>query len=278
MPLKNGKEFILIFDIETVPDTDAANNLLDSQYNSYDEKVKALKEYHLHITNGKNEFLRQLFHKVIAISSVIIQRIPNGGFEEDTYKFIKVGTFGNEDSSEEELINHFFSYIEEHTPMLVSFNGRTFDLPVLRYRAMKYHIQCPVFYTFGDSNFKKGGYTNRYNNNLHLDLLDALSDFGSSARIKLNEICSILNIPGKLGMDGSKVEENFLNGEIEKIRNYCETDVLNTWFVYLKYILNHGKIDIQNYLKLKEQTLDFLFKQNKNHLKEFYEAYKQLND
>ena len=267
------EKFILIFDIETVPDADASEFLLNEKFDSYESKVTAMKNYHLDITGGKNDFLRQPFHKVVAISAVVA-KFSEENYYHKNYSFIKVGSFGTSESSEEDLIREFFAYVENKTPRLVSFNGRTFDLPVLRYRAMKYQIPCPNFYNMT----QRGGYTDRYNNLLHLDLLDMLSDFGSSARIKLNEACSILNIPGKLGMDGSKVEECFLNGGVEDIRNYCESDVLNTWYLYLKTTLHRGNISLENYNEMVVDTLRYLKDQNKPHLTEFFEAYNELND
>ena len=33
----------------------------------------------------------------------------------------------------------------------------------------------------------------------------SFSDFGASARVKMNELCAAFNLPGKIGVDGSKV-------------------------------------------------------------------------
>ena len=64
--------------------------------------------------------------------------------------------------------------------------------------------------------------------------------------------------PGKLGMDGSKVWDAHRNGEIEAIRNYCETDVANTHLVFLRFQLMRGHLNLNEYeaeIKLVRETL-----------------------
>jgi len=45
--------------------------------------------------------------------------------------------------SEKELITSFVNRIAELNPQLVTFNGTSFDLPVLRYRAMMHAVAAP---------------------------------------------------------------------------------------------------------------------------------------
>ena len=51
-----------------------------------------------------------------------------------------------------------------------------------------------------------------------------------------------------MGMSGDKVWDCYRTGEIEAIRNYCETDVLNTYLVYLRYELIRGRLTETTYL------------------------------
>ncbi len=51
---------------------------------------------------------------------------------------------------------------------------------------------------------------------------------------RLDEVCVLLGLPGKLGVDGSLVEGMYEEGRIEEIRDDCELDVLNTYLVYLR--------------------------------------------
>ena len=74
-------------------------------------------------------------------------------------------------------------------------------------------------------------------------LCDALSSFSPAARATLNEISRIMGMPGKPdGIDGDQVEKYFREGKIKEIAEYCETDVLNTYRVWLRYELFRGRL------------------------------------
>lgn len=82
--------------------------------------------------------------------------------------------------SEKELIASFVDRIAELTPQLVTFNGSSFDLPVLRYRAMTHGIAAP--------GLSARPYFNRYTDDA-IDLCDVLSSFTSPAKSALHELC-----------------------------------------------------------------------------------------
>jgi hypothetical protein len=70
-------------------------------------------------------------------------------------------------------------------------------------------------------------------------------------------------------MAGSKVWENYLHGEIAGIRNYCETDVLNTYLVYLQFEYMRGNLAWDE-LMLRQQTLrNYLTEQQQEHFNQF---------
>ena len=230
----NAKYHVFVFDIETIPDVEAVKNLTGIQSDDVNELRKELTEYHIKISNG-NPFPRQPFHQVVAISFVNAEiQYRNNGTEKYILKEIRTG--GTEESSEKEIIKGCFFHLSKTKPRLVSFNGKTFDLPVLKYRAMKYDVSAPWLYRSGD---RWNNYNSKYCIDWHCDLLECFSDFGVSAKCKMNEICSILGIPGKLDVDGSQVIDLYDNNEIKKIRDYCETDVINTYLLYLIFQLYH---------------------------------------
>ena len=147
-----------------------------------------------------------------------------------TRDVFKVWSLGDPDASEAEIIRRFFDGIEKYTPDLVSWNGAGFDLPVLHYRALRQGVVAQRYWESGDADqaFRWNNYLNRYHTR-HLDLMDVLSGYQGRARISLQAAATLLGFPGKLGMSGDKVWEAWLEGGIEQIRNYCETDVLNTF-------------------------------------------------
>ncbi|MEK9672248.1 MAG: 3'-5' exonuclease [Rhodospirillaceae bacterium] len=221
---------LFVFDIETIPATDAVKNLTGFDGRGTQALREELTRYHLEITDGRNDFHRQPFHRVVAISFLEAEIDRTGGGE--TYILKELRSGGEANFDEKRLLQGFFTYFERIRPRLVSFNGRGFDLPVLKYRAMAHGVQAPLLH---DTSNKWENYTARYSTDWHCDLMEALSDFGASARIKLNEVCSILGLPGKFGVDGSNVAGMYDDGRIKEIRDYCETDVLNTYLVYLRY-------------------------------------------
>lgn len=261
---------LFVFDIETIPDTEAVFNLTGNNEKDHDKLREALDSYHLEITDGKNAFPRQPFHKVVAISflEAEIHRDASGK-EEFVLKELRSG--GKASSDEKELLEGFFSYVGKMKPRLVSFNGRSFDLPVLKYRAMKYGIQAAWLYKSGD---KWNSYSSRYSDDWHCDLLEVLSDFGASTRCKLHEVCAILGFPGKFGADGGSVMQLYDQGKLQDIRDYCETDVLNTYMVYLRYMLHNGTITKDSYNKSIGEILSFIRNnEEKKHLQDFFEAW-----
>lgn len=261
---------LFVFDIETVPDTDAVPNLTGFDDPDLSARRAELERYHLDITDGRNAFPRQPFHKVVAISFLSAELQSESG--EEAYLMQELRSGGEEGYGEKQLLQGFFAYLDRYRPRLVSFNGRGFDLPVLKYRAMVHGIPSSALHKLGT---KWDSYKSRYSDDWHCDLIEVLSDFGASARVKLNEVCSVMGFPGKFGVDGSKVADMFDAGQVKDIRDYCETDVLNTYLVYLRLQLhrailskeayNRAIADIVTYIETEQAT--------RPHLAAFLEAW-----
>lgn len=261
---------LFVFDIETVPDTDSAPNLTGVTDPDVAARRAAIEQYHLDITDGKNAFPRQPFHKVVAISFLEAEIERDGGQEAYILKDLRTG--GEAGYDEKQLLLGFFTYLERLRPRLVSFNGRTFDLPVLKYRAMVHGISAPWLHKSGD---KWNSYGYRYATDWHCDLLDVLSDFGASARVKLNEVCAAFGFPGKVGIDGSKVADLIDAGGIDAVRHYCETDVVNTYLTYLRWQLHAGTLSKTGYNAAISDIVSFIDaeKEKRPYLAEFMDAW-----
>ena len=148
------------------------------------------------------------------------------------------------------MISAFVERVGQLRPQLITFNGHRFDLPVLRYRAMVNRVSAaglqvrPYFHRFSED---------------ALDLCDALGSFSPGARVKLDELSKILGLPGKPeGVDGSRVEEMVLAGQNEEVARYCESDVLNTYRVWLIYELFRGSITVKELEWSEAQIRDFV--------------------
>ncbi|MBL1353389.1 MAG: 3'-5' exonuclease [Zetaproteobacteria bacterium] len=260
----------LVFDIETVADAESARRLLGSPDLSDIQARDALAKYFLDKTDGKNDFPRQPFHQVVAISYVHLLHERDAHGSQWILKRIASG--GVAESSEKELLEGFFHLIETRTPQLVSFNGRCFDMPVLKYRAMRHGLSCPRWFSAGD---RWNNYESRYSSVYHLDLLEVLSDYGASARCSMDEVAAVFEIPGKLEVAGSDVRGLFESGDISAIRHYCEMDVCSTLLIFLRWQLFQGILNDVAYAQLLQSLRNYLDAEGeeKPHFMRFLEAW-----
>ncbi|MCS5708296.1 3'-5' exonuclease [Candidatus Berkiella cookevillensis] len=256
---------IFVFDIETIPDIIAGRKL----FNLHDSSISDAEVAELMFRKATEEtgqsFVRLPLHQVVAISAVY-----------RTHDQLKVWSLGSPDASEKELVQRFFDGIEKYTPQLVSWNGQAFDLPVLQYRALLNQVVAKRYWDTGelDSNYKWNNYISRYHQR-HLDLMDVLASYQPRAYSRLDDIATLLGFPGKMGMDGSKVWHNYQQGKIEEIRNYCETDVINTYLVYLRFQQMRGYL-LEDKLEQELSLLkDYLRSENKAHLTAFLQEWEQ---
>jgi predicted PolB exonuclease-like 3'-5' exonuclease len=90
-------------------------------------------------------------------------------------------------------------------------------------------------------------------------------------------MATLLGFPGKLGMSGDKVWDAYLDGQIEHIRNYCETDVLNTYLVFLRFEMMRGRLNREEYFVELARVRETLRAQSKAHFQEFLEAWGEPN-
>ncbi|HCU05404.1 MAG: 3'-5' exonuclease [Gammaproteobacteria bacterium GWE2_42_36] len=259
---------IFVFDIETIPDTNTGRKIYDLPTPLTDQEVGEAMFTKRREQTGGSDFLPLHLHRIVAISAVL-----------KTKSHFKVWSLGDLQSSEKEIIQRFFAGIEKYTPTLVSWNGSTFDLPVLHYRALLHAVASPRYWEIGeeDNAFKWNNYLNRYHYR-HTDLMDVLAAYQTRANAKLDEIAVMLGLPGKMGMSGNKVWDGYLNGEIEGIRNYCETDVLNTYLIYLRFRLIQGKLTEAEYQQQCDETIKHLQESKKPHLIQFAENIKNYRE
>lgn len=253
---------ILVFDIETIPDIESGRRMYELEGLNDRETAEVMYTQRRQQTGG-NEFLRHYMHKVVAISVAL-----------RTSDKFSVWSLGNPDSPEQELLQRFFDGIERYSPMLVSWNGRGFDLPVMHYRTLLHGINAARYWETGadDQSFKWNNYISRYHER-HTDLMDIMAAYDPRAFAPLDEIASLCGFPGKMGMSGGKVWDYYCDGKIEEIRNYCETDVLNTYLVFLRYELMRGRKNTESYQAGCKRVREFLENENKPHFTEFLQAW-----
>ena len=210
---------ILVWDLETIPDLQGyarANGLLD-------QSPSGIRE------NMGNQFPKLIYHWIVCVGALLAS--PS----EDGYEVRAIDASHVDELTEKDVISSFLGVIDRLSPKMVTFNGSSFDLPVLRYRAMVHGLSAP--------GFEKRPYFHRYRDD-HVDLCDVLSSFSYGGKAKLDEISRIMGLPGKPdGMDGSRVEEYFNAGRIDEITDYCLSDVIDTYRLWLRYELFRGALD-----------------------------------
>jgi len=251
----------LVFDIETVPDT-ALGRRLYGLHDLSDEQVAQIMFTKRRQETG-SDFLSHEQHRIVAISVVMRSRDS-----------LKVWSLGDEGSTDKVLIERFFDGLEKYTPDLVSWNGAGFDLPVLNYRSLLHSVTAARYWETGDSDqsFRYSNYLSRFHWR-HMDLMDILSGFQGRGRASLDDVATLLGLPGKVGMHGADVWPAYLTGGLARIRAYCETDVLNTYLIYLRFELLRGHLSPAEHAHEVARVRQTLSDSAAEHLKEFAAAW-----
>jgi predicted PolB exonuclease-like 3'-5' exonuclease len=228
------EQSVIVWDLETVPDLAAAARMLDLG----DATEVAVREA---LGSG---FPKHPLHKIVCIGALVASRQPEG------WRVDALGAPHAGERAEGELISAFVEKVGQLRPQLITFNGHSFDLPVLRYRAMVNRVPA--------GGLQVRSYFNRYTDDA-LDLCDVLGSYVPGAKVKLDEVSKILGLTGKPeGVDGGQVEAMVLAGQIEEVARYCESDVLNTYRVWLIYALFRGSITVQELDWSERQIRDFV--------------------
>lgn len=255
---------IIAFDIETIPDIEGGRRLYGLQ-GLGDKDVANVMFHKRRQEAADTEVLRHHLQRIVCISLAIRDE---QGFQ--------LRSLDDSESSEQPMIREFFDQIERHTPTLVSWNGSEISLPVLHYRSLVHGVSAPRYWETGeqDSSFRENNYLNRQHQR-HTDLMDVLAGYQPGAKAPLNEMAGLLGFPGNQGMNADEVWDCFLAGDIPSIRNASETDVLNTYLIYLRYQLVRGRISAEQYQQECQLVRDTLKQQDKSHLDDFLAAWPQ---
>lgn len=134
-------------------------------------------------------------------------------------------------------------------PTLVSFNGRSFDLPLLELAAFRYGLALPGWFNLSDPAYEQK--RNRYNLQCHIDLHELLTNYGTTRFTGgLNLLANLLGKPGKMQVQGHMVQDMHEGGQLHEINDYCRCDVLDTYFVFLRTRVLLGQLPLD-----EEQTI-----------------------
>jgi 3'-5' exonuclease len=225
---------VVVWDIETIPDLKGYAAAHGHDGKTDDEIREALGE----------KFPKHVFHSIVCIGALIAHQ------DGDQWVVDAVGAPHVMERSERDLIAAFVDRIAELKPQLVTFNGSSFDLPVLRYRAMVHKLPA--------IGLSARPYFHRYTDDA-IDLCDVLSSFAPAGKATLHELCRVMGLPGKpADIDGSEVDKYFREGRIREIAGYCESDVVNTYRLWLRYELFCGRLSDAAFQVSEEKLEEFV--------------------
>lgn len=208
----------LVLDIETVPDT--------RLWTAPD--ASATRE------GMDRPFPPTYAHRVIVIGCLWLDH---------SYHLKRFGLLGEGASDPEDegaLLEDFSSFVGQHRPALVTYNGRTFDMPVLALRSLHWAVAMRWYY-------RDPAVRHRYTDRGHIDLCDWLTDHGATRSSSLDAMARLIGLPGKIGIDGSQIEGMFRAGLLSRIQEYCLSDVAQTALLFLRFRLLQGALDRTRY-------------------------------
>lgn len=156
------------------------------------------------------------------------------------------------------ITEHFWRGWEKYRrPTLVSFNGRSFDIPLLELAAFRFGLNVSSWFDSRAKSYEQP--RNRFNTQSHLDLCEALTNFGSTRFTGgLNLAATILGKPGKMDVQGDMVQDMYDAGRLVEINDYCRCDVLDTYFVFLRTRVLSGELTLDAEQKIIAQTKSWL--------------------
>ncbi|MBF2734999.1 MAG: 3'-5' exonuclease [Betaproteobacteria bacterium AqS2] len=223
---------VAAFDAETVPDAELLR-LAHGQPDASDADIAALaKQKQLEKTDGRSDFLPLAFHQVVAVS--IVLRGTDGAIQ-----IVSKAA----PADEKTIIEGFFAWIARSQPLLVSWNGKGFDLPMLALRALRHGVDASGYWRGPPGGKWDPKYVKRYDDGAHADIMDFLSHYNPRNAASLEHAALLCGLPGKMGYEGSQVEGLYRDGKFDAIRDYCELDALNTYLIWLRLQLSTGALD-----------------------------------
>lgn len=238
----------LVFDIESVADGALISKIrYPSENYSPQEAIETYCGERLE--QFGSEFIPYTFH--IPISVAIIKVAVD-------FRIIDIVTLDTPEYRPHIITKHFWDGWKAYKmPTLVSFNGRTFDIPLMELSAFRFGISIPNWFNLHERTYDQK--RNRYNQSSHLDLQEVITNYGAT-RLNggLNLVANLLGRPGKMGIAGHMVQDLFNKGELGRINDYCRCDVLDTYFVLLRTKLLTGAISLEEETTLVDDAMEWL--------------------
>jgi len=245
----------LIFDIETVGDGDLIQKVRYPYENLTPREA---------VTKYRRQLMEETGKDILPGTFVLPVSVAIAKVAAD-YRLTELTVLDAPAFRPQEIVRRFWQGWQHYDrPTLVTFNGRGYDVPIMELAAYRFGLSVPAWFNVDSKSFEQS--RNRYNHDAHLDLQDLLTNFGAFRMSGgLNLLASLINKPGKSGIDGSQVQDMYWNGQVEQINDYCRCDVLDTYFVFLRSRVLIGRLTLQEEATLTQITREMLEEQAENH-------------
>jgi predicted PolB exonuclease-like 3'-5' exonuclease len=245
----------LVFDVESVPD----GELIAKTRYPHDElsPAEAIRRFRQELlTTSGRDFIPYTYHLPVAVVVAKVQA---------DFKLLEIVSLDQPQHRSHVITRHFWAGWEAYSqPTWVTFNGRTFDLPLMEHAAFRFGVAVPNWFNMAERSYDQK--RNRYNLQSHLDLQEVLTNFGATwYRGGLNLAAGLLGKPGKMEVQGDMVYDLYTQGRIAEINEYCRCDVLDTYFVLLRTMLLMGKIGIDQEQELVKAAKTMLESEASQH-------------
>lgn len=230
--MARGPSDYLVLDIETIPD--------DERWNRPAADARG---------QGTDIFPPNWAHRVVVIGCLWLDnsyRLQHVGVVDGGTSADAAGLTA--DAREQALLTKFSQVAGDKRPVLVTYNGRGFDLPVIALRSLCHGV--PQRWYYRDSSTRS-----RYSEQGHLDVCDWLADHGATRLGSLDAMAHLIGLPGKTGIDGSQVEGLYRAGQLGAIQQYCLSDVAQTALLFLRFRLLQGVLSPADYRARTEELL-----------------------
>jgi hypothetical protein len=146
-----------------------------------------------------------------------------------------------------EVVNQFWFSATHYKAKLITFRGRTFDLPLLELAAFRHGISARDYYLARD----------RYRG--PLDLTDWFTNYGACDFAGgLDVLAKLVGKPGRADATGERTYRQYRAGDFQAINDGCLCDALDTYFVFLRTRILTGDITREQEAELAAKAKAFL--------------------
>ncbi len=219
----------LIYDIESIVDKKLLKQVAYAHENLTDEQAYA-RHLEDQIKNTGKSFPNAVFHVPVCLAVLSAA---------SDFTIQKIGLLGHDDKTPAAITKHFWDIYNTNPNMtLVDFNGSGYDMRLMELWAFREAIAITP------QHFQKFGARYRFAEDRHLDLQDSLNNNGAIRYMGgLDLLAKVLGKPGKMETKGEMVQELHNAGKLFEIEDYCLGDVLDTYFVFLRWMVVQGRLN-----------------------------------